>query len=410
MAVLRRGLIGGAAVTALLGTMAIAHDPVAAAPGSAVPVTTLTSNEQMPKWSPDGSRLAFWSDRDGTGPLASTRRRPTAPGRCAWWRPTTYSVRDFSWSPDGTKLAFVAGRVGDEGCVSLYVVDASGSGQPQVVHRGVRDGQLRRRQPDLGEQRHHRLCVEPGGRRRPVPRRPLGSGATAADGAGQRAVPGGLARRHARRVCESGWLHGGGGALGAADRRRFAAPRDRLHQHGRVRPGLGARQRSPRQRRSPTSRTTRRASPTCMWPTPPVHPAASIAPRRRRATRSRRPGAADSARLVFGSDRTGVFELYSVAADGTGPTTTLTRGVGHDQNPAVSPDGATRGVRLQPGVQLDVFVIPVTGESTAAGRPPSPRRAAMGRANLFARALARRSRCRRSWPATAGCRCPAWSR
>src|SRR5262249_12898326 len=103
-------------------------------PGSAVPVTTATSNEQMPKWSPDGSKLAFWSDRDGTGPFGLYVAAPDGTGTTRVVDAAVYSLRDFAWSPDASKVAFAAGLVGAEGCVSLYVVDASGSAQPQLVH------------------------------------------------------------------------------------------------------------------------------------------------------------------------------------------------------------------------------------------------------------------------------------
>jgi len=76
---------------ALSGTIAMAA-PATAAPGSAVPVTTATSNEQVPKWSPDGSKLAFWSDRDGTGPFGLYVAAPDGTGTMRVVDAATFAV------------------------------------------------------------------------------------------------------------------------------------------------------------------------------------------------------------------------------------------------------------------------------------------------------------------------------
>ena len=78
---------------------------------------------RMPRWSPDGSRLAFWSDgevyvvnADGTD-LANVTQTPFA--------------NDFQpvWSHDGTRLAFV--RQG--GTDGIYVVNADGTGLARIT-------------------------------------------------------------------------------------------------------------------------------------------------------------------------------------------------------------------------------------------------------------------------------------
>jgi Tol biopolymer transport system component len=66
------------------------------------------------KWSPDGSRIAFWSERTVGGQAARSLYLMRADGRAQRrLTPPDLVARDFatpSWSPDGTSLAFSADR------------------------------------------------------------------------------------------------------------------------------------------------------------------------------------------------------------------------------------------------------------------------------------------------------------
>jgi dipeptidyl aminopeptidase/acylaminoacyl peptidase len=81
--------------------------PIDSADGQPYPVTA-HGHEVLPRWSPDGRRLAFVSARPGNDPneicilpVATAGERTVV---CSWHGPVT----DLAWSPDGRWLAFVA--------------------------------------------------------------------------------------------------------------------------------------------------------------------------------------------------------------------------------------------------------------------------------------------------------------
>lgn len=95
--------------------------------------TKLSGNHKgadlFPKWSPDGSKIVFYSDRDGgyyqiyvmnadgSNPVRLTRSESedTLP----------------AWSPDGSKIAFTSNRVGN--VEHIFIMNADGSAVRQVT-------------------------------------------------------------------------------------------------------------------------------------------------------------------------------------------------------------------------------------------------------------------------------------
>ena len=87
--------------------------------------TALTSDNASytPAWSPDGSKIAFGSDRGGNSGIYTMN----ADGSGATRLTTDPAVRGLpAWSPDGSKIAFV--RSGD-----IYTMNADGSGFTQLT-------------------------------------------------------------------------------------------------------------------------------------------------------------------------------------------------------------------------------------------------------------------------------------
>jgi Tol biopolymer transport system component len=99
-------------------------------------LTRLTDNparDGAPAWSPDGARILFISNRDGNwevysvGAVGSDEARLTDdPG----------SDLNPAWSPDGREIAFTSGRSGN---TDIYRMDADGTGLINVTNSPERE-------------------------------------------------------------------------------------------------------------------------------------------------------------------------------------------------------------------------------------------------------------------------------
>jgi TolB protein len=81
-----------------------------------------------PAWSPDGERIAFTSLRDGNGEIYVMNADGTNPVRL-----TNNEAHDWgpAWSPDGSRIAFVSERDGD---AEVYVMNADGTEQTNLTN------------------------------------------------------------------------------------------------------------------------------------------------------------------------------------------------------------------------------------------------------------------------------------
>jgi Tol biopolymer transport system component len=133
------------------GLRRLAH-AIAFRPMSGAPSSGFGAN---PAWSPDGRKIAFRSNRDGTddifvvnadgsGLRNLTRRRADDRKRIGWFSP-----EGPLWSPDGRKIAFQGRRDRPSERAAcrprcwrdeIYVIDADGSGLRQLTRNWYSDG------------------------------------------------------------------------------------------------------------------------------------------------------------------------------------------------------------------------------------------------------------------------------
>lgn len=99
-------------------------------------LTNLTNNladDDLPAWSPDGSRITFTSNRDGAGDIYVMNADGGGVTRLTF---TSAKESASIWSPDGTKIVFDSDRDGNR---EIYIMDADGSNQTRLTFNPTAD-------------------------------------------------------------------------------------------------------------------------------------------------------------------------------------------------------------------------------------------------------------------------------
>jgi Tol biopolymer transport system component len=96
-------------------------------------LTDNLANEGGPAWSPDGTRIAFWSTRDANQEIYVMNADGSGQMNLS-----NHLAKDThpTWSPDSRRLAFVSDRDGND---EIYLMNADGSGQTNLTHNPAQD-------------------------------------------------------------------------------------------------------------------------------------------------------------------------------------------------------------------------------------------------------------------------------
>ena len=115
--------LGAAALTILIGTGCTKQETIE----TTEPTAVFYYN---PAWSPDGSRIAYYTNRDGNYEIYTVNVDGSGEQRLT---NNEFGDGEMAWSPDGSKIAFSSNRSGSS---ALYLMNADGSNQA-LLSEGV---------------------------------------------------------------------------------------------------------------------------------------------------------------------------------------------------------------------------------------------------------------------------------
>ena len=98
--------------------------------------TRLTNNgavDQYPAWSPDGSKIAFGSGRDGRLQIYVMNADGSGMTRLTM---NNFNNNEPNWSPDGAKIAFGS----DRGPAQIFIMNSDGSDQTGLPNNSASSG------------------------------------------------------------------------------------------------------------------------------------------------------------------------------------------------------------------------------------------------------------------------------
>ena len=126
-AVLALLLVGAIKAVLYLKRPAPSPTPVSRAKSTLLRLTNNNALDEAPTWSPDGSRIAFDSNRDGKTEIYVMNTDGSNVKRLTNNLSDNYGPK---WSPDGRKILFESDRDGNK---EVYVMDADGGNQTRLT-------------------------------------------------------------------------------------------------------------------------------------------------------------------------------------------------------------------------------------------------------------------------------------